>query len=215
MSSVVCLCAGHNYNCEPWKTAEPIEFEVWSLGAPRNQVLDGVQILMGRGIFFGGGGKCRPIVKYRDTLPWTVQNELIRSFGVWSFECSRVTHENFPRNKLTPWKTTPCNMPFTNITVATCFKKIILHIWLGITWVTVDHSRDHTSIMFCKLLEKHKNKCIMKKKNMSIYLSITFTSHFVYSSHNTIQHKICTKSARSAVKMLTVSGQMLVWKVRF
>ena len=37
------------------KTAEPIEMLLWTRVAPRNRVLDGVQILLRRGNFEGGG----------------------------------------------------------------------------------------------------------------------------------------------------------------
>jgi len=43
------------------------------LGWPVDPVLDGVQIPMQRGNF---EGKRPPIVKYRDSLPWTVQKRL-------------------------------------------------------------------------------------------------------------------------------------------
>ena len=60
----------------PAKTAKPIEMpsglRTW-LG-PRDHVLDGGQIPHGKGqIFFGGGENGRPIVKYRDFLPCSVQ----------------------------------------------------------------------------------------------------------------------------------------------
>jgi len=46
--------------------------------APRNRVLDEVQIPHGKGQFWGGRER-RPIVKYRDTLRWSMQKWLKRS----------------------------------------------------------------------------------------------------------------------------------------
>jgi len=64
----------------PAKTDAPIEmsFGLGTRVGPRNHVLDGVpDPLMGRGNFEMGKG-C-PIVKYRDTLPSSVQKRRNRS----------------------------------------------------------------------------------------------------------------------------------------
>ena len=57
----------------PAKTSEPIEMLIWV--DPRNHVLDGVHISIGSGFFEGEGVKWRPIVRYKATLPWAVQND--------------------------------------------------------------------------------------------------------------------------------------------
>ena len=71
----------------PAKTAEPIEMpsglRTW-LG-PRDHVLDGVQIPMGRGKFWGENR--RPIVKYRDFLPCS-------RAGNGSWVMGQMGHEN-------------------------------------------------------------------------------------------------------------------------
>ena len=71
----------------PAKMAEPIEmlFGLRTQVGPGNHVLDGVQILHGKGQFFWGG-KGRPIVKYRDTaVIFAKMAEPIEMlFGLWA-----------------------------------------------------------------------------------------------------------------------------------
>jgi len=70
----------------PAKTAKPIEmlFGLRTQVGPRNRVLDGGSTSPhGKGQFWGKG---QPIVKYRDTLPWAVQeqlNQLRCRLGYW------------------------------------------------------------------------------------------------------------------------------------
>ena len=66
----------------PAKMAEPIEipFGLRIRVGPRNHVLDGVQITPGEGAILGKGTS---IVKYRDFLPWAVQNAWTDRFVVW------------------------------------------------------------------------------------------------------------------------------------
>jgi len=54
-----------------------VPFGLWTRMDPRNHVLDGVQIPLGRGNF--EGEKRQPIVKYMESLPWAVRKQLNRS----------------------------------------------------------------------------------------------------------------------------------------
>jgi len=75
---VVCLSVCHD--CDPCKNGwtDCNDFGVWTWVGTRNRVLDVVQISrIWRHNFEGGKG--RPIVKYRDCLPWAVQNQLNQS----------------------------------------------------------------------------------------------------------------------------------------
>ena len=79
----------------PAKTAALIEmpFGLETRVGAGNHVLDGVQILHGKGqfFFFGGGKNGRPIVKYRDTLyndvlcANVITNEVTRGQKVTNF----------------------------------------------------------------------------------------------------------------------------------
>ena len=75
----VCLSLSHY----PAKTAAPIEipFGLRTRVGPGNYVLDGVQILHGKGQFWGGKG--RPIVKCRDTLRSSERNDWTDRDAVW------------------------------------------------------------------------------------------------------------------------------------
>ena len=79
-SSVVCQSVDLSVTLvSPAKMAAPIEmlFALRIRAGPGNHALDGVQIPHGRGNFEGGKG--RPIVKYRETLRSSVQEQLNRS----------------------------------------------------------------------------------------------------------------------------------------
>jgi len=74
-SSVVCLSVCHDH--EPCKNCWTDRDAVWCMdsGGPKEPYIRlGVQIPIGRGKF--EGGKRRPIVKYRDSLPWSVQKRM-------------------------------------------------------------------------------------------------------------------------------------------
>jgi len=69
-------------------------FGLWARMGPRNRVLHGVQILLGKGQFLGKGA---PIVRYRGTLRSAVTcakiaEPIVMQFGFWARSASR-NHE--------------------------------------------------------------------------------------------------------------------------
>ena len=116
----------------PAKTAEVIviPFGMWTLMGPGNHVLVGGPDL--KGTILNGGG--RPIIKYRDSLLWTVQKRLYRlRFSLWCW-VGRVTpwnhvldggHVGFPGEYLWTVRVRRCGL------VSNCFDRLLLSLLFG------------------------------------------------------------------------------------